>query len=166
LKPGLTVDQVKQTLEQQKLGTPKIFRAPSFKQQLAIARNQPISPNTYESVQRISAETSAVNVDIFFAAHPNGEVVSKVVANVFSEPGGRSVFDVFTAKYGAPVRRTDHEWLWGDEAAYEYARTKPYLELQPRPASMTAKRPIAAVIIGDPTYQKSAKEALELERRR
>lgn len=68
LRPGMTLDQVKQVLAQQKLGSPKLSQAPSFDQKVALARNQRVSPGDYQGVQTLQAENGNSNVQVFFVA--------------------------------------------------------------------------------------------------
>ena len=165
LRPGMTLDQVKQVLAQQKLGSPKLSQAPSFDQKVALARNQRVSPSDYQGVQTLRAENGNSNVQVFFVAMPQGSVASKIAVEIFGGTTVRELSNDLASKYGAPGRETDLESVWGDAAANIYTRTAAYLEIRPSPASTGMRKPLAALVLADPAIERTAKEAVEKQAR-
>ena len=157
MKPGMTMDQIEVALRAQKLDSIKVVRAPSFEQSVALARKEPVTSSTYDGVQTLRAENDSVSVQVFFVPMKGGPVAAKITAEIFSEADNLS--KTLVAKYGKPAEKTEREWLWGDAAAF-YARTKAYLEFRPNPASATARKPVAIMVTGDPSLEKSSRAAI------
>lgn len=158
MKPGMTMDKIEAALRGQKLDSHKVVRAPSFEQSVALARKEPVASSTYDGVQTLRAENGSVSVQVFFVPMKDGPVAAKVTMEIFNEAGRLS--ETLVAKYGQPVKKSEREWLWGDAAAF-YARTKAYLEFRPNPASATARKPLAILVIGDPSLEKSSRAAVD-----
>lgn len=160
LHPGMTLNQVEHALEQQGLNSPKLSRAPSFDQKAALARNERVSPSEYKGVQTLRVENGDNKVQIQFVAMPEGPVAAKITVEVFGGADADALSEKFVSQYGPPGRKTDREWLWGDTAAYFYARKDAYLEFQPNPASTGLPKPVAAIVLADPGLEKRSKQAI------
>jgi hypothetical protein len=158
MKPGMTMDKIEAALRGQKLDSLKVVRAPSFKQSVALARKEPMASSTYDGVQTLRAENDSVSVQVFFVPMKDGPVAAKITTEIFSEANKLS--ESLVEKYGQPAEKTEREWLWGDTAAF-YARTKAYLEFRPNPASATARKPVAIIVTGDPSLEKSSRAAID-----
>lgn len=165
LHAGMSLDQVERAVEQQKLGTPKLRRAPSFEQEVALARKRRVVANEYDGVQTLLAENGSRQIEVFFVATPKGPVAAKITIEVYGGTSADEFSKKLVSKFGPPDRKSDRDWLWGDTGMF-YARTKPYLEFQPKPVSATAPRPLARLILGDPAIQKQSREAIAGEARK
>jgi len=157
MRPGMTVSQIESALREQKLNSHKVVRAPSFEQAVALARKEPVASGTYGGVQTLRAENGSVAVQVFFVPMKDGPVAAKITTEIFSE--ANNFPDTLVAKYGQPAKKTEREWLWGDAATF-YARTKAYLEFRPDPASATARKPVAIIVVGDPSLEKVSGAAI------
>lgn len=159
LRAGMTLDQVKQAIEHQELGSPKLLRAPSFEQEVALVRKERIAASQYEGVQTLRAENSDNRVEVFFVAMPKGPVAMKITVEVIDGISVQEFSDSLVSRYGLPGRKSDREWLWGDTNVF-YARTSPSLEFQPHPVSATSPKPIVRVVLTDPALQKRSRDAI------
>lgn len=165
LRAGMTLDQVKQAIEQRELGSPNLLHAPSFEQEVALARKKRIAANEYKGVQTLRAENGDNRVEVFFVAMPKGPVATKVTVEVFGGTSVEEFSETLVARYGPPQRKSGREWLWGDTNIF-YARTKPSLEFQPNPVSATSPKPIVRVMLTDPALQKRSQDAIADEARK
>lgn len=165
LRAGMTVDQVKQVVEQQELGPPKLVRAPSFEQEIALARKEHVAANEYKGVQTLRSGDGEKRVQVFFVATPKGPVSTKITVEVFGGTSVEEFSETLVSRYGPPERKSDREWIWGDTGMF-YARTNPYFEFQPKPASATAPKPVARLILADPALQRHSREVIAREARK
>lgn len=165
LHAGMSLDQVEQAVEQQKLGTPKLRRAPSFEQEVALARKRRVAVSEYDGVQTLRAGDGQRRIDVFFVPTPNGPVAAKITIEVYGGTSADEFSKKLVSKFGPPDRKSDRDWLWGDTGMF-YARTKPYLEFQPKPVSATATKPVGRLILADPALQRRSQEAVANEARK
>src|SRR3546814_66784 len=146
------------------LGSPKLLRAPSFEQEIALARKERVAASEYKGVQTLRAKNGHKQVQIFFVAMPKQPVATKITVEVFGGTSVEEFSETMVSKYGPPERKSDREWLWGDTNVF-YARTKPSLEFQPNPVSATSPKPIFRVVLADPSIEKAAKDAIAVQAR-
>lgn len=162
LRTGMTLAEVQRAVEQQDLGTPKLVRAPSFEQEVALARKERVAATDYKGVQTLRAGNGDRRVQVFFVATPKGPVSTKITIEVFEAVNIEKLSERLITKYGPPKKKTSQEWLWGDTGMF-YARAEPYLEFQPEPVSARRPRSIGRLILADPTLQKRSREAIANE---
>lgn len=160
LYPGMTLDQAKRALQEQGINSPKLSRAPSFKQKVTLARNEYVSPTDYNGVQTLRAQTGDKMIQIHFVAMPEGPVAAKITVDVLGGADANALSDRLVSQYGSPGRKTAREWLWGDTAKYFYARKSAYVEFRPSPVSMKLHQPVAAIVLADPAVQERSENAI------
>lgn len=65
IQTGMTLPEVQRAVEQQKLGPPELTRAPSFEQEVALARKEPVKATDYEGVQTLRAGNGDRRIQVF-----------------------------------------------------------------------------------------------------
>lgn len=133
--------------------------APSFKQAVAQRRGQRINGNSYTGVNKIKLARDDAEVEAYFTPTPDGPRLYQVAANVLEVDDEVDLGKEIITKYGEPDERSEREWLWGDTGMF-YARTEPYLEFQPRPASATRPQPVGRLMLADPVLKNGSQEAI------
>lgn len=165
MRTGMMLPEVQRAVKQQKLGSPELTRAPSFEQEVALARKEPVKATDYKGVQTLRAGNGDRRIQVFFVATPKGPVSTKITIEVFDGTNTEELSETLISRYGPPTRKSDREWLWGDAGRF-YARTKHYLEFQSRPVSATGPKPTARMVLGDPALQKRLRKAISDEARK
>lgn len=159
VRTGMTLPEVQRAVEQQELGPPELMRAPSFEQEIALARQEPVKAADYKGVQTLRAGNGERRMQVFFVATPRGPVATKITIEAFEGTNSKRLSETLVSRYGPPKQKTERGWIWGDTRTF-YARTAPYLEFQPNPASATRPHPVGRLILADPALQKRAQNAI------
>jgi len=134
--------------------------APSFDQAVALQNRQKIDFSAYAGVQTMTFKSDSEEFRVSFVQTPSGSRASGISYSFFgtkvsSDQMGTNAL----RKYGEPDQRGSREWVWGD-IAVRYARTEPFLEFAPDPASFGSVKPVGTLTLVDPSMPKESKAAI------
>ena len=161
MRIGMTSDEVTALAQSRGFLDIRADMAPSFDQAVALQNRQKIDFSRYAGVQTLKFKSDSEEFCVSFVQTPSGCRASSISYSFF---GANVSSDQMAAqalqKYGEPDQRGSREWVWGD-SAIRYARTEPFLEFAPDPASFGSVRPVGTLTLVDPSMQKEAKEAIK-----
>lgn len=158
-KLGITAEEVERIAQKSQFTNIRRTAGPSFEQAVALQRRELVRGQDYKGVHLIKAERKDVLIQVFFAPAPDAPRVLKIELELL--PSATELRKQLLEKFAEPDKRAVREWLWGDTAEFFYARTRPYLEFQPSPSSISRPSPIGRFILADPALQKYTDEQVK-----
>ncbi len=161
MRIGMSSDEVAALARSQGFHDVRSDIAPSFDQAVALQNRQRIDFSQYAGVQTLMFKNDNEEFRVSFVQTPSGSRASSISYSFFgSDVSSAQMSAQALQKYGEPDQRGSREWVWGD-TAIRYARTEPFLEFAPDPASFGSVRPVGTLTLVDPSMQKQALEAIK-----
>lgn len=157
MKLGMSVAEIEAAAVAEGLLEKGRMKAPSFEQEVLIAKNQTVEARSYKGLQKLKLESATGRVEVDFVATQDGPR-AHMIFYVVTDPNLTSdeVSKQLTVKYGEPAKQTDQDLIWGD-AAVVPLRTAPSLEFSPEPmVSAFGKKPVGALTLRDPQLPKQS----------
>lgn len=162
IRLGMTAEEVVAQANAKGFDDVKRSPAPSFDQAVALENREQVLPRDYSGVQSMKFGNDREAAEIFLVQMPSGSQAARITYYFL---GSDVNLDRMTAqvveKYGAPERKTDRYWLWGDTAEYATRRTDPYLEFDRNPLiAFTPVQPLASLTLGHNAMQQQSRQAI------
>lgn len=166
MKLGMSVAEIEQAAVRHGLTEDNRKVAPSFEQRVEIARGAFLQATEYAAVRSLLYVSDTAQVTVNFVATADGERTYRISHMMLDATmKNADVAKQVEAEYGAPDKKYENEWLWGDTTRYAAQRTTPFLELRirPRKRAKNMQRPAGMVTLADPELPKQTKAAVKAE---
>ena len=159
---GMSVGEIEAAAAAKGLLETARMKAPWFEQAVMIRKKRTVEARNYGGIRKLEFETKTEHVEVDFVAMPEGPR-AYMIHYVNSDPSlsSEAMSAGVERKYGAPDKRGELKWVWGDVATIPL-RTEPNLEYKIEPlTTLVGRKAIGSLTLRDPGLPKESQAAIE-----